>query len=284
MSTTDALNGAKYKPYPAYKPSGVEWIGEIPAHWEVRRLKDSVISYQNGVWGEDPDGSNDIMCVRVADFDRVSLRVRSKIPTLRSVDPRVVKERGLFPGDLLLEVSGGGDKQPVGTVVVYDHQQPAVCSNFISQLRPAEDFDSIFLTYLHSALYSARINVRSIKQSIGIQNLDKVNYMNEVAGFPSLPEQKAIAAFLDRETARIDALVSKKERLIELLQEKRTALITRAVTKGLDPETRMKDSGVEWLGDIPAHWEVKPRLYAPYSSHTRRIDATALKQISRDLT
>jgi type I restriction enzyme S subunit len=75
---------------------------------------------------------------------------------------------------------------------------------------------------------------------------------------PASAEQRAIAAFLDRETARIDALVAKKERLIALLQEKRTALITRAVTKGLDPTVPMKDSGVEWLGEIPAHWEVKP--------------------------
>jgi type I restriction enzyme S subunit len=74
---------------------------------------------------------------------------------------------------------------------------------------------------------------------------------------PPVQEQRAIAAFLDRETARIDALVAKKERLIELLQEKRTALITRAVTKGLDPNVTMKDSGVEWLGEIPAHWEVR---------------------------
>ena len=76
-------------------------------------------------------------------------------------------------------------------------------------------------------------------------------------GVPSNPEQSAIAAVLDRETARIDALVARKERLIELLQEKRTALITRAVTKGLDPNVPMKDSGVEWLGGIPAHWGVK---------------------------
>jgi type I restriction enzyme S subunit len=77
-------------------------------------------------------------------------------------------------------------------------------------------------------------------------------------------EQRAIAAFLDRETARIDALVAKKERLIELLQEKRTALITRAVTKGLDPTVPMKDSGVEWLGEIPAHWEAPPLKRAIY--------------------
>jgi restriction endonuclease S subunit len=76
-------------------------------------------------------------------------------------------------------------------------------------------------------------------------------------GVPPISEQRAIAAFLDRETAKIDALVEKKERLISLLQEKRTALISHAVTKGLDPTVPMKDSGVEWLGDIPAHWEVR---------------------------
>ncbi|MGH9324554.1 MAG: restriction endonuclease subunit S, partial [Vicinamibacteria bacterium] len=75
--------------------------------------------------------------------------------------------------------------------------------------------------------------------------------------FPPIDQQRDIAAFLDRETARIDGLVARKERLIELLQEKRTALITRAVTKGLDPTVPMKDSGVEWLGEVPAHWEVK---------------------------
>ena len=75
--------------------------------------------------------------------------------------------------------------------------------------------------------------------------------------WPSVPEQNAIAGFLDRETAKLDALVARKERLVELLQEKRTALITRAVTRGLDPDVPMKDSGVEWLGEIPAHWNLK---------------------------
>ena len=120
-----------------------------------------------------------------------------------------------------------------------------------------EDFDPGYLTYLHAALYAARINTRSIKQNTGIQNLDSESYLNEVAAFPGILEQAAIAAFLDRETARIDALVAKKERLIELLREKRIALISRAVAKGLDPDAPLKDSGVEWLGEIPAHWDVK---------------------------
>ena len=154
--------------------------------------------------------------------------------------------------------------------MLYDHQVPAVCSNFIARLRIAPEFDPVFLTYLHSTLYSIRLNARAIKQTTGIQNLDISAYLGELVCFPPLAEQRAIAAFLDRETAKIDALVSKKERLIELLQEKRTALISHTVTKGLDPKAPMKDSGVEWLEKIPAHWEVRraSRLFSIGSGTT----------------
>ena len=74
-------------PYPAYKPSGVEWLGQIPAHWAVKRLKVTVLSYQNGVWGAEPSGDNDIACVRVADFDRIGLRAHMDKPTFRSIEP-----------------------------------------------------------------------------------------------------------------------------------------------------------------------------------------------------
>ncbi len=246
----------RFKPYPTYKDSGVEWLGEIPAHWQVKRLRSTVTSCQNGVWGDEPDGIHDIPCVRVADFNRVAFRVEIAEPTLRSIAPIVVVTRGLRPGDLLLEKSGGGENQPVGAVVLFDHQVPAVCSNFIARVTIADDHDPRYQTYLHAALYAQRINTRHIKQSTGIQNLDSSSYLNEATGLPPEPEQRAIAAFLDRETARIDALVVKKERLIELLQEKRTALITRAVNKGLDPNAPMKDSGVQWFGNIPRSWKV----------------------------
>ena len=117
---------------------------------------------------------------------------------------------------------------------MYDDKQPAVCSNFIAQLRPSEGFESRYLTYLHSTLYSARVNVRSVKQSIGIQNLHKASYLNEAAGFPPLPEQQAIAGFLDRETAKIDGLVSKIHEAIDRLKELRTAFISAAVTGKID--------------------------------------------------
>jgi type I restriction enzyme, S subunit len=248
----------RFKPYPEYKASGVEWLGEIPAHWEVKRLRSTVTSCQNGVWGEEPDGVHDVICVRVADFDRVRFRVDIADPTLRSIEPGVAAARGLHRGDLLLEKSGGGENQPVGALVLYDHNAPAVCSNFVARVSVSEGHDPRFLTYLHAALYACRINTRHIKQSTGIQNLDSASYLSESTGLPPAPEQRGIANFLDRETARIDALVTKKERLIELLEEQRTALITQAVTKGLEASVPLKDSGVEWLGQIPSHWGVRP--------------------------
>ena len=253
----------RFRPYPAYRDSGVEWLGEIPAHWNMNRLRLTVTGCQNGIWGEETDGVHDTICVRVADFDRVRFRARVDDPTMRSIDPRIVQTRRLEEEDLLLEKSGGGEKQPVGAVVMYDHSEPAVCSNFVARMPVADGYHPRYLTYLHAALYAARINTRSIKQSTGIQNLDSTSYLNESVGFPKGREQRAIAAFLDRETAKIDGLVERKERLIVLLQEKRAALITRAVTRGLDPNAPMKDSGVEWLGEIPAHWNIAP-VYARY--------------------
>jgi type I restriction enzyme S subunit len=260
----------RFKPYPAYKDSGVEWLGEVPAGWEIRRLRFTVTSCQNGVWGDEPDGLHDVACVRVADFNRIAFTVDVTEPTLRSIDPAVLAARGLRTGNLLLEKSGGGESQPVGAVVLFDHQMPAVCSNFVARVTIADGHDPRYQTYLHAALYAQRINTRHIKQSTGIQNLDSSSYLNEATGLPPEPEQRTIAAFLDRETARIDALVAKKERLIELLQEQRRALIIRAVTKGLDPHVPMKDTGVEWLGKIPAHWEVNRTKFAARlrSGHT----------------
>ncbi len=244
------------KPYKKYKPSGIEWVGKIPEHWEVDRAKWTVTDCRNGIWGEEPDDINDLPCVRVADFDRTAFRVRIDDPTMRAVAPNERRGRLLQSGDLLLEKSGGGDLQPVGAVMQYDHDVEAVCANFIARMPVAPGYASRFLTYLHGHLNAGGVNTRSIKQTTGIQNIDSQQYLNEAVAHPPLDEQRAIASFLDRETGRIDGLIEKKERFIELLKEKRKALITHAVTKGLDPNAPMKDSGIEWLGKIPEHWEV----------------------------
>lgn len=255
----------------ASKPSSVPveqrrgapaWISSVPDHWIIDRLRWTVTSCQNGIWGDEPDGVNDIPCVRVADFDRKAFKVAQSIPTVRAVTASERSGRTLQRGDLLLEKSGGGELQPVGVVVLYDHAEAAVCSNFVARMRVASGFDPRFLTYVHANLYAGRVNTRSIKQTTGIQNLDSMAYLDERAAWPPLPEQRAIAAWLDDRTKRIDELVAAKRRLIDLLAEQRTALITKAVTKGLNPNAPMKPSGIDWLGDVPRHWEVKPLKYA----------------------
>lgn len=245
--------------YPEYKDSGVAWLGRVPAHWRVDRIKASVASARNGIWGGEPQGDeNDIVCVRVADFDRGKLQVKPHIPTVRSVTEKERLGRVLRKGDLLLEKSGGGELQPVGQVVRYQLDIPAVCSNFVAKVVLRQGMHSGYWNYVHSAAYSVGVNLGAVNQTSGIQNLDQDRYFNERAPFPLEDEQTAIAAFLDRETATIDALIAEQEKLIALLAEKRQATISRAVTKGLNPDVPMKDSGVVWLAEVPVHWGVCP--------------------------
>ena len=133
----------------------------------------------------------------------------------------------------------------------------SVTSNFITKFTVKSD--SCFPKYVLYCLcffYHIGLTRKHIKQTTGIQNLDIDSYFQEKIPLPSLVEQKRIANFLDRKTEQIDELIRIKERQIELLQEQRTALINQVVTKGLDPNVEMKPSGVEWIGEIPAHWEV----------------------------
>lgn len=247
----------QYPAYPAYKTTGCDWFPEIPSHWGIDRAKWSISSCQNGVWGAEPDGDDDLVCIRVADFDRQSLRVSTEKLTMRSIAEKDRRNRLLNNGDLLLEKSGGGEQQLVGAVVEFNQPFPAVTSNFIARMVANDGMNPRFLVYLHLHLYSGRVNFRSIKQTTGIQNLDSQAYLDESITYPPLDEQQAIARFLDFKTAQIDALIAKKKVLLDKLAEKRTALVSHAVTKGLDPSVAMKHSGVPWLGHIPAHWDAK---------------------------
>ena len=256
----------KLPPYRQYKSSGVEWLGNVPEHWEVDRVKWTTTGTVNGIWGEEPNGVDDLICVRVADFDRDRYLVVDEPPTLRSVDEEQRRGRLLRKGDLLIEKSGGGEKQLVGCVVFFDHEFSAVCSNFIARMPILARHSARFWSYAHAALYEGRLNYPAIKQTTGIQNLDSAAYLDTRVGLPPGDEQHAIASFLDHEAKKIDTLVAKERTLIERLRERRTALISRTVTRGLppdaaraaslDPHPKLKPSGVDWLGDVPQHWAI----------------------------
>ncbi len=245
------------KPYGKYKDSGQHWLGMVPNHWVIRRLRSSVLECVNGIWGADPNGTDDLVCIRVADFDRVNLRVSLKKKTLRAIPISARSRRMLKRGDLLIEKSGGGDLQPVGAVVAYDRGEPAVCSNFVARMPVGEEYNNFYVNYLHFTLYAYRVNTRSIKQTTGIQNLDGKAYLSEPVSFPPLEEQAAIVRFLDWSNGRIERAIRAKRKVIALINEQKQAIIHRAVTRGLDPSVPLKPSGIPWLGDIPAHWPIR---------------------------
>lgn len=216
------------------RDSSVDWIGRLPNHWDEVRLKWVVDSAMAGTWGAEPAGAaDDILCVRVADFQRKTLSV-GPASTLRSVPSGERRTRALRRGDLLLEKSGGTALNPVGFAAYWDYDVPAVCSNFIARLRLRPSHDSRYWLYALGAGYATRLTARSTKQTTGIQNLDTYSYFSETFPVPPLQEQRAIARELDSKTARIDALIAKAERFIELSKERRGALITAAVTGQID--------------------------------------------------
>lgn len=217
------------------KGSDVQWLGAVPAHWQVDRIKNSIRSARNGIWGSEPDGGDDdIRCVRVADFDRPQLTIHDGNVTYRKVTQPDREGRLLEQGDLLLEKSGGGEKNPVGFVVLYDSSEPAICSNFVAKVRLAREQSAKFWTYVHHCLYQSRLTYPSIKQNTGIQNLDQQSYFNERVAFPPLDEQQAIVAYLDTRCAKIDALIANATKMIDTLREYRSSLISAAVTGQID--------------------------------------------------
>ena len=171
-----------------------------PNGWRSGRLKSTVAFSKNGVWGDEPDGVDDIRCVRVADFDRSHQRISHSSPSYRKVSRADRLDRELQVGDLLLEKSGGGEKSPVGFVVLVDRPEPAVCSNFVARLVLQDGMDPRFWTYVHGAMYHLRITQRSIKQSTGIQNLDQGSYLNErVSILPRPSSGRSLTSWIGRQ-------------------------------------------------------------------------------------
>jgi type I restriction enzyme, S subunit len=243
----------RFRQYPAYKHSDVEWLGEIPTHWKTLALKRVVdparpVTYGIVQCGPDyPDGIKYIRPVDMSDEGGVDA------DALQRTAPEIAASyarSAVRPGDVVVSIGPSFGK----AMVVPPELDGANLTQGTARVAPGQDIAPRFLFWIlrSNASFQAWDSYCSgaTFRALTLEILETC----EVT-LPSAAEQRAIAAFLDRETARTDALVAKKERLIELLQEKRKALIARAVTKGLDPQVPTKDSGVEWLGEIPAHWE-----------------------------
>ena len=264
----------RFKPYPAYKDSGVEWLGEIPAHWEVKRLRfaaDLNPSPAAGVRSLSQEAEVSFMPMEaLGEYGGLDL---TRTKALSDVGAGYTY---FANGDVLLAKITPCFENGKGALAAGLTNGIGFGTTELHVLRPCSELLAQFLAYLTYSRPFRGLGQVEMKGAAGQQRVPEEFVKNFAVSCPPLPEQRAIAAFLDRETAKIDALVAKKERLIELLQEKRTALISHAVTKGLDPTAPMKDSGVEWLGAIPAHWEVK-RLKRLASVRLSNVDKKTLE-------
>jgi len=251
--------------YSSYKDSNVSWIGMIPKHWETYIFKRLIKYRKAGSWGSEPKTSEiDCTCLRIADFDYDKFRFQRKTDnTIRSYKWKELEDRILKQGDILIEKSGGGEKTPVGRSILYDlNINNAMYANFMEKIAPKECLISKFLVYILSLMYSRRAIWTYVKYTTGIQNLDLTSMLsNEKIPLPPLAEQGKIVSYLESKTSKIDAYVADKEKEIQLLQELKQKTITEAVTKGLNPNVKMKDSGISWIGMIPEHWGVKRAKY-----------------------
>ncbi|MGK9452195.1 restriction endonuclease subunit S [Acidithiobacillus caldus] len=247
----------KYPRYPAYKDSGVEWLGEVPEHWEVVPFKWLIGKNDGGVWGDEPDGSNDTVVLRSTE-QTVDGRWKIDEPALRKLS-RAEREASLLAeGDLLITKSSGSPLH-IGKTSLVDADMASknyAYSNFMQRIRLKSFYDQKLCWYVMNSGVARRQLELLSNTTTGLANLNGTIIGRMIMLLPPLSEQRAIAAFLDAETARIDALIAEYEKLIALLKEKRQALISHAVTKGLNPDVPMKDSGVEWLGEVPEHWDV----------------------------
>jgi type I restriction enzyme, S subunit len=246
--------------YPAYKPSGVEWMGEIPEHWEalaLRRLIREVTSGTSVNAIDEPaepgqPGVLKTSCVYTGEFRPEENKAILESELDRATCP-------LLAGSLV--VSRMNTPDLVGAAGLVMNDDPFLfLPDRLWQVR-FQDCDPQFMNYwCKSVSYRSQVQLACSGTSSSMQNLSQDNFYSFIAPLPPKMEQLAIARFLDRETAKIDALIAEQQRLIELLQEKRQAVISHAVTKGLNPDAPIKDSGVEWLGAVPEHWEVTPLM------------------------
>ena len=227
----------KLKPYPKYKDSGVQWIGKIPAEWKVRKLK-----YSYEIIGK-------------TDIPASEGNENGKYPFFTSGEVIKFVDKSVTNGEYVIVGDGG-----ISNFKYYEGEFSYSDHCFL--LKTNKQISTRFLYYFLIG-NGETLDILCF-HGIGLRNLDKYKFNSFLACFPPFSDQTFITNFLDSKTAKIDALIEKDKRLIGLLKEKRAALINHAVTKGLYPNAKMKDSGIDWIGKIPEGWEVKKLKFSLY--------------------
>lgn len=257
----DELGARRQRRYPAYKEAGADWLGKIPVGWQLTKLKHVAAVQASSVDKNRQENEIDVRFLGTDTVYNVSeIRNDLRLETA-SVSTKEIHDYSLHEGDVVLTKDSVVPTRIADVSIVAEPLENVVCGYHLTMIRP--DLSKVLPRYLFWYLGCSAVNGFFLSESRGttIIGLSSSTIGGARIMRPSNGEQRAIADFVDRETAKIDVLVERKQRLIELLQEKRAALINRAVTQGLDPNVATKDSGVEWLGEIPAHWEIRQGRY-----------------------
>ncbi len=253
------------RPYTDYKPSGVASTGDIPSHWQSKSLGRIGSFFKGGGGTKEDEIEDGHPCIRYGDlYSWHDFHVRDS--RSRISPDRAVAYTQLQYGDLLL--AGSGETlEEIGKSAANLLREPAFCGGDVIICRPEGDIDATFLGYAADCS-QARYQKSGMGRGVTVMHIYGSELKKLAIPVPPLEEQIQIGRFLDHETSRIDRLITMQESLIERLDEYRTALVTRVVTKGLppeaaaaaglDPDPALTDSGVEWLGEVPEHWEVCP--------------------------
>lgn len=246
-----------WEPYPEYRATDADWLERVPEHWRLRKLKHTARIQFSNVDKKSEDGEQPVRLCNYVDVyyhDRITSDIEFMEATAL---PRESAKFQLMPGDVLVTKDSEDPHDICVPAVVAEELPGVLCGYHLAQIRPMPG--DAYGPYVSYALASSGIRDQFRMRANGITRfgLSQDDICSSLIPLPPVPEQRAIAAFLDRNTRQIDELIEKKRRLIDLLQEKRTALISHAVTKGLNPDAPMKPSGIDWLGDVPEHWGVK---------------------------
>lgn len=258
------------------RDSGLPWLKEVPCNWKNETIRHLMVSRDGGAWGEEPkDESSGTICLRIADFDYSRGRFKKcsdEDLTRREYTKSQLSRLSLKAGDILVEKSGGGEKTPVGRSVYYGGEYgPVLFANFMERLRfDTTRIDPEYAEYWLRAWYACRCSSYYINQTTGIQNINLTLMLaKERIFYPSFSEQRKIIDYLDKRCGELDCVITDIQAQIATLEQYKRSVITETVTKGLNPNAEMKDSGIEWVGEIPVHWPVHP-VYSYYGERKNK--------------
>ena len=243
-------------PYTVYKPSVVEWLGDVPAHWDVSAVKRRYSIQLGKMLQNEPKSSEDrevpyLKAQHVQWFNVLT----ADVPTMWASESET-RQFGIESGDLLVCEGGEGGR----CAILHEQIDNCIIQNALHRVRPREQSLNVFLQYvMRTVAATGWFDALNDKATIAHFTKEKFDALS--IPLPPLAEQRAIVRYLDHADHRIQRYIEAKEKLITLLHEARQSTIHRAVTRGLNPDVPLKPSGVDWLGDVPAHWEVRRAKY-----------------------